>query len=178
VFALDDDPHRRWFELNVEVRHVEQFQPHQLPNRYGVFFGWHAVSPDKARAYFVYLERPGPVNAVGARGRVMVADVTLPTGPGKAEHPGFLLPLQDFPAQQLVASVARLPWNPTQQTWYQIRVRAESDREVSVQVENVSQRVRFRPAFDPRGPLGVWVQDGQAGFGTATIMALSDKAVP
>ncbi|MCI0456255.1 MAG: serine/threonine protein kinase [Gemmataceae bacterium] len=178
VFALDDDPHRRWFELNVEIRHIEQFQPHQLPNRYGVFFGWHAVSPDKARAYFVYLERPGAANAVAAAGRVLVADVSVPTGPDKREHPGFLLPLKEFPDQKLMATIAVLPWDPVRQTWHHIRVRAESAEEVVVQVDNARQQVRFRPAFNPRGPLGVWVQDGQAGFGEVTITALSDKIIP
>jgi hypothetical protein len=53
---------------------------------------------------------------------------------------------------------------------YVVRVRAIPGK-VIVQV-NEENPIEFAPPFDPRGAMGIWVQDGGGRFQTANVTAL------
>jgi tRNA A-37 threonylcarbamoyl transferase component Bud32 len=161
VLALDDDLLRRWFEFTADLparRVNEADQPR------GVFFGWRQEGPDRARAYFVRLDlRPAPEEG-RPHGRLVVGPAVLDPRPQAAEQV-TIDPLPDFqgtpPRTQALTAPAPV---------YRVRVVATPGK-VRVDVNNDSP-LEFEPAFDPRGPLGLWVQDGNGRFRTARVTAL------
>jgi serine/threonine protein kinase len=161
LLALDDDLRRRWFEFSAELQ--QQISDH-FHNPRGVFFGWQEVEPGKARAYFVQVD-PEPAPAEGyPQGRVVVGPAVLDLRP-EAAATATVVPLPPFRATppRTVALTA-----PGQK--YLVHVRAIPGK-VIVQV-NAENPIEFEPPFDPRGPMGIWVQDGGGRFRTATVTAL------
>jgi hypothetical protein len=159
LLALDDDLERRWFEFTAEL---PQYVNEPLKGQRGLFFGWQDIGQGKARAYFVQLDLQ-PV-AERPHGCLVVGPATLSVRPEDAGQV-VIAPLpavNEKPPRQL--ALTRADRN------YRVRVRARPGT-VRVQVEG-EQAIEFDPPFDPRGPLGIWVQRGGGRFKTATITAL------
>jgi hypothetical protein len=160
VLALDDDLLRRWFELTVEFPRVAN-EPN-VPR--GVFFGWRLEGPGKARAYFVLLDfRPAPKDG-GPHGLLVVGPAELNVGAEKPEAV-TIVPLPEF--QGTPPRTAPLP-DPVPK--YSVRVTAVPGQ-VRIDV-NGERLMEFKPVLDPRGALGLWVQDGNGSFRTARVASI------
>jgi hypothetical protein len=161
VLALDDDLRRRWFELAVEL---PQYINDQFRNPRGVFFGWQEAGPGQARAYFVQLDlRPAPDDG-RPHGRLLVGPAVLELRPPDPDR-ALIAPLPAFQGTPPRAVPLTTPGHN-----YLVRVRAIPGL-VRVQV-NAERPIEFAPPFDPRGPLGIWAQEGGGRFRTATVTAV------
>jgi Protein kinase domain len=160
LVALDDDLQRRWFELEVEL---PEYNNDIFNNPRGIFFGWQKHEPGKARAYFVSLDlRRDPRQGV-LHGRLTVGPAVLPLDAAEDLVP--LGPYQGtLPSLRVLTESART---------HRIRVRALPGR-VRVQL-NSEDAIDFKPPFDPRGPLGLWVQGGRSRFRRVLITALPES---
>jgi hypothetical protein len=161
VLALDDDLRRRWFELEADLPQLVN-DPFENPR--GVFFGWQADGLGKAWAYFVSLDlRPAPERGA-PHGQLVVGPAILDLRP-PASAAARVVPLAAWegkpPAIQALTEPVRT---------YRLRVQALPGK-VRVQV-NAERAIEFEPPFDPRGPVGVWVQEGGARFRQITVTAL------
>ena len=161
LLALDDDLRRRWFEFTAEL---PEYINDQFRNPRGVFFGWQKDGPARARAYFVQLDlRPAPGDG-RPHGQLVVGPALLDLRPQAAAQVTVapLAPFAGTPprSRSLTAATRR----------HLVRVRAVPGK-VSVQI-NAEPPLEFEPPFDPRGPLGIWVQDGGGRFRTATVTAV------
>jgi hypothetical protein len=156
ALALDDDLARRWFEFEAEVGTQRGISP--VP-RSGVFFGWSVDGPGRVGAYFVQLDDAGP-----EPGQLRVGRLSLPAPtPGARD---WAVPLDSLRDRAL----AQTPLRKRRTDFYRLRVRAFPDK-VTVAVEGEAP-MTFVPPVDPRGALGIWVQDGSAIFGRASVTAL------
>jgi serine/threonine protein kinase len=154
VLALDDDRRRRWFDFEAEVEPSQGAWVEK--EHFGVFFGWNK-GPDDAGAYFVQLEHPIPDQQKPAPSRVVVRRLTSVAAPDVLKG--------DVIAEAEIDRPSSI---------YHVRVRA-APGQVAVRV-NDEPPITFAPTSDPRGPLGLWVQDGMAEFRKAAVTALPDQA--
>ncbi|HYT91087.1 MAG TPA: serine/threonine-protein kinase [Gemmataceae bacterium] len=159
LLALDDDLERRWFEFTAEL---PQYTNDALVSPRGLFFGWQEDGAGKVRAYFVQLDlQPAQGRQYG---RLLVGLAVLDIRPGRAEEAAIVpLPVSDGKWPRSRALTRTVPN-------YSLSIRARPGA-VTVQVKD-EQPIEFEPSFDPRGPLGIWVQRGGGRFRTATITAL------
>jgi hypothetical protein len=164
LLALDDDRARRWFELTAEVRQPFPSREDRV-NWMGVFFGWQEIEGRQGRAYFVCLDTLPPPEGGPPYRQLSVGQGTL-----TVEAPGAkVIPLT--PVQGDVVPHVRLT-NTGKGSWHQLRVRAVANQ-VTVAVDDETP-IEFVPPFDPRGSLGIWVQDGEGWFRTISVSVLPD----
>jgi hypothetical protein len=163
VLALDDDLKRRWFDFTVEL---PQYVNDPFSHPRGLFFGWHEDGRGPALACFVHLDLRSEPAAGRPHGSLFAGPAALDLRPEVAGQVA-IAPLQPFegkpPGSRPLTRAA-----PN----YRVCVRARPGG-VSVWV-NDEKPVEFEPPFDPRGPLGIWVQDGSGRFRTATITAVRE----
>jgi serine/threonine-protein kinase len=159
ILTLDDDLARRWFDWEVEVRSNLPMQDPQ----FGLFFGWQ-VEGDRAGAYFVRLTdtpfgQPNPARPALHVGWLQVALADVDAGRWPA-------PLLD--AQR--GNVFQVFEGDEPRRTYKVRVRAEP-ASLTFSLDGKTFPA-MSPRKDPRGPLGLWVQDGRARFGISTVATL------
>jgi hypothetical protein len=159
VLALDDDLERRWFEFTAEVR---RDSGESAKGARGLFFGWRQEGEGKARAYFVHLDLQSGKGS--PPGTLVVGPAILDTRPEAAAQ-SVVAPLPAFDGKPPRSLALTRKDDP-----YRVRIRA-LPRSIRVQVDG-EEAIEFEPPFDPRGPLGIWVQRGSGWFMTATITAL------
>jgi hypothetical protein len=155
VLALDDDRRQRWFEFEVEMLRLKGAS---LENAAGIFFGWLDFKPHTARAYFIQVVRLPEKDT----DEVLIGHAEVPTGERSNDMTERLVLTRIAPPIQV----------PVEGHILRLRVRALPGK-VSIYA-NGERRLDFDPPFDPRGPLGIWVQDAKAMFGKATVTALAD----
>lgn len=166
MIALDHDLKKRWFEWDIEIPRTEG--PNPPGNPMGIFFGWEQLSPGRGRAYVVHLD-DGDLPMQLPHARFTIGQAVVEYNPQTQENITPIVPLEPIPGEEqcttLTAPKARR---------YTLRVRAKPGR-VSVEIPGDNPKKEFQPAFDPRGPLGIWVQ-GVPGveFGKSTITALQE----
>jgi serine/threonine protein kinase len=171
LLALDDDPLRRWFEFTVEM------QKGTGDNNLGAFFGWRPQSadPDTPSFYFrVSLDDKPREPGAGGVCHVYVERIWR----GKAGRGGGW----DY---------GELPWDrgrielPALGGWHSLLIRAR-DNGVTIAMDGIETFFDSaflhrdvapmfpdaRGDFDPRGALGVWIENGQGYFRNATITPL------
>src|SRR5262249_29648716 len=142
ALALDDDLRRRWFQLEAELK--------PGTGTSGLFFGWQEWTPGVARAYLVFLE--GDVNKrqlVFGPVEVSLKEATRLVPPAQDKFQTVPLPALGNPARLHVEA-----------TPGKIRIRMDG-----------KALIETAPEFDPRGTLGIWVQDGAAYFGNIRVTA-------
>jgi hypothetical protein len=158
LLALDDDRKRRWFEFTAELPQYINEPP--LHAR-GVIFGWHEEG-GKARAIFLHLDlQPAQGRPCGC---LVVGPAVLDLNPQVAGQVA-VAPLPPWEGRSPRVVPLSRPANT-----YRLRVRARPEG-TTVQV-NDEPPLALEPPFDPRGPLGLWVQGQYGRFWTATITAL------
>jgi hypothetical protein len=168
ILALDNDLAGRWFEFEIALQQParEEVAKHQV----GVFFGWQETAPEMARAYFVQLdERPLP-DLGRPYGQIIVGQAMIRTRQEAKGGPGMVVPLCPFPGNLLHV----IPLTQTKDHWHHLHVRAVRGH-VTVLVDQ-GRGIEFAPPFDPRGALGIWVQEGEGQFGKASIKAIEPEA--
>jgi serine/threonine protein kinase len=150
VLALDDDLSRNWFELDGVI-----YPPSPTAKNYGgLFFGWNEPEPGTARAYFLGIEEAGGL-------QLAVAPLTMSL---KTKDPEPLAPIKAL--KEKVGFRKPLPLADK----YRVQVRALPG-EIIVHVNGL-ELGRLTPEFDPRGPCGIWAQEGQARFDRIAVTPL------
>jgi hypothetical protein len=164
LLALDDAG-ERWFSFTTELGAGKKERV-----RHGVFFGWRYQphDPEVSRRFFVVKFQEWPL-APGDRPRLKIGSGYLV--PPKGPRGGTIIMGHPLPG---VPEVELQPQPPS--GWRQLSVRAVNGRvEIAadsappVHIDLVALRRRPELAdMDPRGALGVWAEDGMAGFRRAS----------
>jgi serine/threonine protein kinase len=149
VLALDDDLWRNWFELDAVI-----YPPAETGKNYGgLFFGWNEAEAGSAGAYFLGLEDAGGLH-------VAVAPLTMDLKALDAEPLAPIKPMKENGDFR----------KPLRAEKYRVQIRV-LPAQIVVRV-NGMELGRLTPEFDPRGPCGIWAQEGQARFDRIAITPL------
>jgi serine/threonine protein kinase len=168
LFALDDDPKRRWFEFSIEVK---QFRGSAGSG--GIFFGWQTQATAAVRPFFLVAVQEAPDGAP-TPGHFEVSIQALDEGRPQGGASQWSIPV---PAGKGVVVLRDRPADG----WQKVRVRA-AGRRLSVSVGSASTTFdlpdfqgRLPPSVrapDPRGALGIWAHERALFFRNATVVAL------
>jgi hypothetical protein len=181
--ALNDNPEGSWFDYSIELRQAPPWPNDKHPsdnNRLGIFFGWRedpqALPRKRVQFFAIKLDETPIVNkhANDQFGRLSIGTRFIHEGTvGFEEADGLQMSKDYIPLSQ-------------KEVWHQVFVRAEDD-EITVGVDQQATRItmkeirehglnlRKNPPLDPRGALGIWVQNGIGSFRNANLKYLPGK---
>ncbi|HYT88038.1 MAG TPA: serine/threonine-protein kinase [Gemmataceae bacterium] len=171
MLALDNDPHRGWFEFNIEVNQVPGRGPSD--NQLGIFFGWRPPEETGRRGRFWVIRVDDLAEVAGGRGAVLVGTAYLDPGGGNAGS------VSDW-FRPLAANQGILPLRQTK-IWHTLCVRAVGQRievivdqtqRLTLDREQLRQTDPVAAAVDPRGALGIWARYGVGWFRRAAVTPL------
>lgn len=156
---LSHDLRKRWFELDAEVMSL-------VPADWlgGLYFGWQEATPGMAETYVLLHERGRHAEPLQAN-LVHLAAVQVKWQRADAAEP--IYPFKPIKQQKVVTLKAPAP---PDQRFARIRLRATPGR-LTVTV-NGGDSVTLAPVIDPRGALGLWVQQGWAFCGRLILTSL------
>jgi hypothetical protein len=173
LYALDDDPERRWFEFSIKAGQIQG----ERKGRYGVFFGWRRRGDGTGadgRCFLVEIKETAEGPPAAGQVRVLIAQL------GDDDDRGALTRLEPLPQGK---GTAALPARPAG-GWREVQVRAV-DHKVTVtvgtasvvfDVRDVKGKLLSGPGgLDARGALGIWTAEGPAFFRDAAVLALRSE---